>query len=339
MPSERSASGSRPRMQARGAGRHAVAGRRPLRSVRGDRDSGHAPDHLSFISGPVAFTGDAVLGEGSVFVYPYPGALAAYLDGLARLRQRELVLCSQATVRRSTSRRRSSSSTSRIGSSASAGCSPPSTPESGRLTSCSTTSGTTLRARFARPPRGRSRRTWTSSRRREGCRTASNALVHLSSGGRRGQPSPRELIAAVSGVALIDSASSKIRREVPAMPRTRRPAAAARYPPSSSAMLIRPPALTTNSGATGSLRGQHVCDPVVGELVVRCAGDDPAPQARQPCSSTGPERARREDLDVGLRGPFGRDPASAELLGQRAAGGGHPRPSASRRPVQRLASR
>ncbi len=53
---------------------------------------GHAPDHLSFISGPVAFTGDAVLGEGSVFVYPYPGALAAYLDGLARLRQRELEL-------------------------------------------------------------------------------------------------------------------------------------------------------------------------------------------------------------------------------------------------------
>lgn len=51
---------------------------------------GHAPDHLAFVYGPVAFTGDAVLGEGSVFVFPYPGALAAYLAGLERLRAREL---------------------------------------------------------------------------------------------------------------------------------------------------------------------------------------------------------------------------------------------------------
>ena len=55
---------------------------------------GHAPDHLAFIVGNVALTGDAVLGQGSVFVAPYPGALAAYLEGLRRLRQRELdVLC------------------------------------------------------------------------------------------------------------------------------------------------------------------------------------------------------------------------------------------------------
>lgn len=47
---------------------------------------GHAPDHLSYMSGGVAFTGDAVLGEGSVFVTPYPGALASYLEGLRRLR-------------------------------------------------------------------------------------------------------------------------------------------------------------------------------------------------------------------------------------------------------------
>jgi glyoxylase-like metal-dependent hydrolase (beta-lactamase superfamily II) len=53
---------------------------------------GHAPDHLAFISGRTAFTGDAVLGEGSVFVFPYPGALAAYLAGLERLRARELDL-------------------------------------------------------------------------------------------------------------------------------------------------------------------------------------------------------------------------------------------------------
>ena len=51
---------------------------------------GHAPDHLAFITGPVAFTGDAVLGEGSVFISPDPGALAGYLAGLQRLRGREL---------------------------------------------------------------------------------------------------------------------------------------------------------------------------------------------------------------------------------------------------------
>jgi glyoxylase-like metal-dependent hydrolase (beta-lactamase superfamily II) len=55
---------------------------------------GHAPDHLAFVAGPVAFTGDAVLGEGSVFVWPDPGALAGYLDGLARLQDRVLdVIC------------------------------------------------------------------------------------------------------------------------------------------------------------------------------------------------------------------------------------------------------
>jgi glyoxylase-like metal-dependent hydrolase (beta-lactamase superfamily II) len=51
---------------------------------------GHAPDHLAFIVGRLAFTGDAVLGEGSVFVFPYPGSLAGYLAGLERLRGREL---------------------------------------------------------------------------------------------------------------------------------------------------------------------------------------------------------------------------------------------------------
>lgn len=55
---------------------------------------GHAPDHFALIAGGVCFTGDAVLGEGSVFVAPDPGALAGYLDGLARLAGRELdVLC------------------------------------------------------------------------------------------------------------------------------------------------------------------------------------------------------------------------------------------------------
>jgi glyoxylase-like metal-dependent hydrolase (beta-lactamase superfamily II) len=83
----------------------------PLAAARGDVDveladadtfgplqavatPGHAQDHLAFVTGTAAFTGDAVLGEGSVFVSPYPGSLTAYLDGLARLKNCELaVLC------------------------------------------------------------------------------------------------------------------------------------------------------------------------------------------------------------------------------------------------------
>jgi glyoxylase-like metal-dependent hydrolase (beta-lactamase superfamily II) len=52
----------------------------PLRAVA---VPGHAVDHLVFVAGGVAFTGDAVLGEGSVFVQSH---LREYLGGLARLR-------------------------------------------------------------------------------------------------------------------------------------------------------------------------------------------------------------------------------------------------------------
>jgi glyoxylase-like metal-dependent hydrolase (beta-lactamase superfamily II) len=52
---------------------------------------GHSDDHLAFVTGRAAFVGDAVLGEGSVFV---SGDLAGYLDGLRRLRALDLaVLC------------------------------------------------------------------------------------------------------------------------------------------------------------------------------------------------------------------------------------------------------
>ena len=52
---------------------------------------GHSDDHLAFVAGRAAFVGDAVLGEGSVFV---TGHLAAYLEGLRELRDRDLaVLC------------------------------------------------------------------------------------------------------------------------------------------------------------------------------------------------------------------------------------------------------
>lgn len=47
---------------------------------------GHAPDHLVFVAGADAFTGDAVLGSGSVLLMPGGGGLAPYLDGLTRLR-------------------------------------------------------------------------------------------------------------------------------------------------------------------------------------------------------------------------------------------------------------
>ncbi len=47
---------------------------------------GHAPDHLTFLTADgIAFTGDAVLGEGSVFVV---SDLREYLDALERLRAR-----------------------------------------------------------------------------------------------------------------------------------------------------------------------------------------------------------------------------------------------------------
>jgi glyoxylase-like metal-dependent hydrolase (beta-lactamase superfamily II) len=53
---------------------------------------GHSPDHFAFVAGRVCFTGDAVLGEGSVFIAPQPGAMSGYLEGLRRLRSMDLVL-------------------------------------------------------------------------------------------------------------------------------------------------------------------------------------------------------------------------------------------------------
>ncbi len=49
---------------------------------------GHAEDHFALLAGGACFTGDAVLGEGSVFITPYPGALAGYMRGLGALRER-----------------------------------------------------------------------------------------------------------------------------------------------------------------------------------------------------------------------------------------------------------
>jgi glyoxylase-like metal-dependent hydrolase (beta-lactamase superfamily II) len=81
--------------------------RAPVAAARGDVDRllrdgstfgplevvatpGHAPDHLAFIVGTAALTGDAVLGLGSVFIAPDPGALTRYLEALGELRRRKL---------------------------------------------------------------------------------------------------------------------------------------------------------------------------------------------------------------------------------------------------------
>src|SRR3954468_20557156 len=46
---------------------------------------GHSPDHVSLLWGRVLFSGDTVLGAGSVFVGGGDGSMAAYLDSLRRL--------------------------------------------------------------------------------------------------------------------------------------------------------------------------------------------------------------------------------------------------------------
>jgi glyoxylase-like metal-dependent hydrolase (beta-lactamase superfamily II) len=55
---------------------------------------GHSPDHVSLLQGRIVFCGDTVLGEGSVFIPPGGGSLAAYLDSLRRLQKLALdALC------------------------------------------------------------------------------------------------------------------------------------------------------------------------------------------------------------------------------------------------------
>lgn len=56
---------------------------------------GHSPDHFALVADGACFTGDAVLGDGSVFISPDPGAMSGYLAALTRLRMRKdfEVLC------------------------------------------------------------------------------------------------------------------------------------------------------------------------------------------------------------------------------------------------------
>ena len=55
---------------------------------------GHSADSVCLLTGRICFTGDTVLGSGSVFIAPGEGSLAAYLRSLERLRDLDLeVLC------------------------------------------------------------------------------------------------------------------------------------------------------------------------------------------------------------------------------------------------------
>jgi glyoxylase-like metal-dependent hydrolase (beta-lactamase superfamily II) len=53
---------------------------------------GHAPDHIAFIADGALFSGDSVLGHGSVFIYPDRGAMSGYLAALERLMAMDLEL-------------------------------------------------------------------------------------------------------------------------------------------------------------------------------------------------------------------------------------------------------
>jgi glyoxylase-like metal-dependent hydrolase (beta-lactamase superfamily II) len=63
----------------------------PFRAVA---TPGHSADSVCLLAGRVCFTGDTVLGTGSVFIPPGEGSLSAYLDSLRRLQELDLeVLC------------------------------------------------------------------------------------------------------------------------------------------------------------------------------------------------------------------------------------------------------
>lgn len=53
---------------------------------------GHSADHTAWVAGGVAFTGDAIFAESSVFVSPGRGSLSGYLDSLEALAARKPLL-------------------------------------------------------------------------------------------------------------------------------------------------------------------------------------------------------------------------------------------------------
>ncbi len=94
VPAIRSAFPDAPLAGARGAVDETLADGSRFGPLEAVATPGHAPDHLAYVAGRACFTGDAVLGEGSVFIAPDPGALSGYLAGLEALTRRDLgVLC------------------------------------------------------------------------------------------------------------------------------------------------------------------------------------------------------------------------------------------------------
>ena len=148
---------------------------------------GHSDDHLAFVFGRAAFVGDAVLGEGSVFV---TADLAGYLDGLRRLRELDLAVLCPGHGEPIWDVRGSSTATSSTGSNASGACSPPSSRGCGARTSCSTRRGTTRRPSCGRSPLSRCGRIWRSCGPRGGPERTSTALGREARKPARGDPPP-----------------------------------------------------------------------------------------------------------------------------------------------------
>jgi glyoxylase-like metal-dependent hydrolase (beta-lactamase superfamily II) len=70
-----------------------VDGDRPFAGLRAIATPGHAADHVCLLTEDrVCFSGDLVLGEGSTFVPPDGGSLAAYMESLRRLQAEPLEL-------------------------------------------------------------------------------------------------------------------------------------------------------------------------------------------------------------------------------------------------------
>lgn len=77
-----------------GASVHLPAGDGEIGPFRALATPGHSRDHVCLLLGRVCFTGDTVLGAGSVFIQPGEGSLGAYLASLRRLRELDLeALC------------------------------------------------------------------------------------------------------------------------------------------------------------------------------------------------------------------------------------------------------
>ena len=185
-------------------GRHGRSATRSARSAC-SHVPGHADDHLVFVAGRAAFTGDVVLGEGSVFV---SGRLREYLDGLRRLRALDLErICpghgdevTDPAAKLDEYLAHRAERERKLLAALEAGHRP-------TRTGCSTPPGTTRPPPSVRSPRSRCGRTWRSCAQEDGSRCLSRSRPISS--------------AACSGVVRLWAAVSKIWRSVSPTARTR----------------------------------------------------------------------------------------------------------------------